>query len=436
MPAKCILILLDGIGDRSYEKLTDQTPLQAARTPTLDNLSKKGSNGLYHAASLGQALPSENAHFAMFGYDISEFPGRGALEALGMNIELSTKEVAILSHFVSIRESEDCLILEEGKPSAHDEEIAELTAEIDQFQTQGLKIRFVPAGGIRGIVMLQGNVSRFITDSDPFINGRPLIDIVPWDKYQNDQASLGTAKALKAYLINSYQKLNTHRLNISKIKKGYLPLNGLVTQRSGQLKNPTPFKEKYGLRGLTIASGNVYWGLGKYIGFNVQKVQDTENPDKDISQRIKLACDALNDYDFIHIHTKAPDEAGHKKDPLIKKSVIESLDRGIGEAIGPLMNDPEILIIVTADHSTPSSGPLVHSGESVPILFYGGGVRRDSVCRFDEVSASPGALGNMRGKELMYLILNHLDRSKLFGIMDTPVDQPYWPGKYKTLKLK
>jgi 2,3-bisphosphoglycerate-independent phosphoglycerate mutase len=31
----------------------------------------------------------------------------------------------------------------------------------------------------------------------------------------------------------------------------------------------------------------------------------------------------------------------------------------------------------------------------------------------------------------MYLILNHLDRAKLAGLMDSPEDQPYWPGDYQ-----
>ena len=63
MAKKCILILLDGLGDRAYEELNYLTPLQAAKTPTLDRLAAGGANGLYHAAMLGQALPSENAHF-------------------------------------------------------------------------------------------------------------------------------------------------------------------------------------------------------------------------------------------------------------------------------------------------------------------------------------------------------------------------------------
>ena len=71
---------------------------------------------------------------------------------------------------------------------------------------------------------------------------------------------------------------------------------------------------------------------------------------------------------------------------------------------------------------------MIHSGEPVPLLLHGTGVRRDDVHRFDEVSVAGGALSLVRGSELLYLILNHLDRGKLQGLMDTPDDQPYWPG--------
>jgi 2,3-bisphosphoglycerate-independent phosphoglycerate mutase len=50
--------------------------------------------------------------------------------------------------------------------------------------------------------------------------------------------------------------------------------------------------------------------------------------------------------------------------------------------------------------------------------------------------AAGGALGFVRGKELMYLILNHLDRAKLHGIMDTPADNPYWPEAYQPFRLR
>jgi 2,3-bisphosphoglycerate-independent phosphoglycerate mutase len=436
MPEKCILILLDGLGDRSYRELDFKTPLQAAKTPVLDRLAAASANGVYHAAGMGQALPSENAHFIMFGYDIKEFPGRGALEALGAEIELQHNDVAVLSHFASITESEKKLVLEQGKPVISDQEIAAFIDIVREFKTMGVGIRFTPTGGIRGIVTLHGKVSPFITDSDPFVNNRPLVNIQPWAGYRDDPASSITARALKKYLIHVYHTLGVHPVNQARIKNGKLPINGLVTQRAGQLKHITPFDDRYGLRGLSMASGLVYWGLGRYIGLEVKKVTDTGNPGNDLADRIQTAYECLNEYDFIHVHTKTPDEVAHTKNPLGKKSVIESLDKGIGKVIQPLLEDPKLLVIVTADHCTPSSGPLIHSGESVPILFHGTGVRRDQVRRFDEISAVSGALGTLRGKELIYMILNHLNRSKLHGTMDTPVDQPYWPGKYKCFKLE
>lgn len=436
MPQKCVLILLDGIGDRSYAQLDHQTPLQAAKTPVLDGLAVNGANGLYHAALLGQALPSENAHFLMFGYDMAGFPGRGVLEALGAGIDLGSKDVSVLSHFACLHGSEGCLFVDQRKPEISDNEISWLIQAVAEYDRRGVNIRFIQTGGIFGIIILTGDVAPYITDSDPFIDGRPLIAISPWADFRNDTASRNAASALKHYLLWAHDQLNDCPVNRSRISKGQAAVNGFVTQRAGQLKDVVPFNKSWGLRGLSIASGLVYTGLSAYIGMDAKKVADTGNLEKDIADRLNTAYESLNDYDFVHVHTKAPDEAAHTKDPDAKKSVIESLDRGIGRAIGPLMDDPEVLLIVTADHSTPSSGLLIHSGESVPLMFYGQGVRRDGVSRFNEVDVAAGALGSVRGKELMYLILNHLDRAKLHGIMDTPVDQPYWPGDYEPFRLK
>ncbi len=435
-PKKCVLILLDGIGDRSYAQLDHQTPLQAAKTPILDELAANGSNGLYHPALLGQALPSENAHFLMFGYDMAGFPGRGALEALGAGIKLGFKDVAVLSHFVSLRDADGHILLEQRKPEIPEDEIAKLISVVDKYETGGVHIRFIHTEGIRGIIILTGNVAPFITDSDPFVDGRSLIEITPWSEHSQNIASQNAAAALKDYLSWVYNRLGDNPVNRSRIQKGFAPVNGVVTQRAGQLKSVTPFRQKYGLRGLSITSGMVYWGLSNYIGMDFRKVTDSGDPGIDMTGRLEMAREELHDYDFIHVHTKAPDEAAHTKNPETKKAVIEALDNGIGKAIRPFMDNPEVLIIATGDHSTPSSGPLVHSGESIPLTFFGRGVRRDKVTRFDEVSVAAGALGTVHGKELMYLILNHLDRSKLHGIMDTPFDQPYWPGECEPFQLK
>ncbi len=435
MNKKCLLILLDGLGDRSYPQFDHQTPLQAANTPILNDIARSGANGLYHAAALGQALPSENAHFAMFGYDMGDFPGRGALEALGAGIPLSAKNVAVLGHFASLHEKKRHLTLVDGKLSATDEEATELFKTVGDYETEEIRIQFHRTHGLYGIIVLQGPVTPFVTDTDPFIKGRLVSDARPWHTHEADGNTIQTATALKRYLCWAWRKLADHPVNKRRRKKGLSDITGIVTQRAGQLRTPPPFSESWGLRGLSMASGIVYQGLASYIGLDFLRVSDTGDPGADMADRLRMAYNALNDYDFIHLHTKTPDESAHTKDPTAKKTVIESLDRGIGQAITPFIKDPQMLVVVTSDHSTPSAGPLIHSGEPVPILFTGEGVRQDAVQQFDEISAAGGALGVVRGKEFMYLVLNHLDLAKLHGVMDTAKDQPFWPGNYHPFEV-
>lgn len=432
---KCVLILLDGIGDRAIDIFGNKTPLQAARTPTLDRIAAFGSNGLYHAGRLGQALPSENAHFAIFGFDAEDFPGRGALEALGAGVDICEADVSILAHIACLKEEGGILLLEKDKPAASGDEAQALIQAISEYQSCGIQIRFHKTKGLSGVVVLSGDVSRYITDTNPMREGCPLMEVNAWEKYEDDAQSLRSADALKEYLVWSYERLCGHPVNKARSRCGLSPINGLVTQRAGQLKTIDPFSRRYGLKGLSIASGLVYAGMSSYLGLDFMKVGDTNDPAADMAERLALAREALKDYDFIHVHTKTPDEAAHTKDPGKKKAVIEALDRGIAREIESLLNDPEVLVVVTADHSTPSTGVLIHSGEAVPLTICGDGVRRDMVQHFDEVHAAAGSLGTVRKKELMYLILNYLDRAKLVGIMDTKRDQAYWPGDYEVFSL-
>ncbi len=429
MGRKCILILLDGLGDRSYPQFDHQTPLQAARTPILDRLAAEGASGLYHAGRQGEALPSENAHFAIFGYEQDLFPGRGPLEALGAGIELGRKEVAVLAHFASLETRDNHLVLRDGKLTPVAGEARQLASLAEEFTQAGIRIQFTLTHRLSGILTLQGDVTPFFTDTDPIQTGRLLMEPRPLAGYESHEATCRTANTLKAYLLALHRKLASHPINQSRCRSGMNPIDGLVTQRAGRLKTAQPFEKRYGLRGLSLASGLVYIGLSRYLGMDAIRVQDSRDPGRDLAERLLSAYEQREHYDFIHVHTKVPDEAAHTKDPEAKRRAIEALDRGLALALPTLTSDPELLLVVCADHSTPSSGELIHSGEPVPLLFRGPGIRRDAVTRFDEISAAAGALGGVRERELMLMVLNALDRIKLRGLMDMPEDQPYWPGR-------
>lgn len=307
---RCILVILDGIGDRGQPCFDGKTLLQVAHTPNLDYLASIGMNGLYHSFLQGIPMSSETAHFLIFGYDLVEFPGRGVVEALGEGIKIADQDISILCHLCSVERKDNNLLLKHGCPELDNETGFMLKESIKEFQYEGIQFNLIHTKNIHGFLILRGNVSELITDSDPIYEGRALIKVLP---INNDQVSKKTAFSLNKYLTWCYEILSKHYVNQKRIATNNLPINALVTQRAGKRKKIMPFKEKWGLRGLSISSGSVYWGLCSELGFNTIKVKDSGNIEEDLKYRLHLAREAY-DYDFIHVHTKMPDdELPHQK---------------------------------------------------------------------------------------------------------------------------
>jgi 2,3-bisphosphoglycerate-independent phosphoglycerate mutase len=429
------MILLDGLSDRSHQELAGDTPLAFAHTPNLDRLAGLGAAGLFHGAMVGQALPSEEAHFSLFGYLPAEFPGRGLLEAMGAGIEINKKEVYLLARLLSLFENQGELWVGEYKPSLAKEAKKELFDQIGRYSALGMEARLIPTRGLEAVLVLGPHASRDISDSSPLASERPLQKVLPLDQAKDPGLAEKTAEFLNRYLIWAYERLKDFYIDVSFLKAGENPVNGVATQRPGQMLPVQPFQEKWGLKGAIVASGLIYLGLGHLLGMQTRAAPDTDDCGKDLAHRLEEGLYLLKDHDFVHVHTKAPDEAGHKKDPMLKKRMIENLDNGFSGLMERILDDPELLVVVTSDHATPSAGPLIHSGEPVPVLCVGRGVWKDEVERFNEVSCAAGALGLLRGPELMHMVLNWLDRAKLKGLFDTASDQPYWPGNIRPLNL-
>ena len=306
MPKKCVLILLDGLGDRAQADLDHQTPLQAAHTPRLDQLAAQGSTGLYHAGKIGRPLPSENAHFALFGSPPEEFPGRGALEALGADIPLGEGDVALLAHFASVlRTLQDELVLRYDRVCGPSEEIDALYEAASDFEKEGIRIDLHQTGGMFSVLTMRGNASPYITDSNPMVDGRLISAIAPLAAYADDPAAVRTARVLTEYLRRVHARLSKAEVNAVRAKQKLPAINGLVTQRAGRLRPHVPLAARYGMRGLSIASGVMYKGLAAYLDMDFQRMKDTRDPGQDLARRIDFAARALDWYDFIHIHTKA-----------------------------------------------------------------------------------------------------------------------------------
>ncbi|MEM0481638.1 MAG: hypothetical protein QXM16_01965, partial [Nitrososphaerota archaeon] len=132
----------------------------------------------------------------------------------------------------------------------------------------------------------------------------------------------------------------------------------------------------------------------------------------DLDSKFKTAFKAIREYDLVFLHIKGADTAAHDKDPVTKASFIEKIDTTFAKNYSP--PGDEFIICVTGDHTT-SSLTGEHRGDPVPVLIWGHGVRVDSVNRFNEVDSASGALGRIKGTDLMNILMDLANRTEKFG---------------------
>jgi 2,3-bisphosphoglycerate-independent phosphoglycerate mutase len=133
----------------------------------------------------------------------------------------------------------------------------------------------------------------------------------------------------------------------------------------------------------------------------------------DVTAKARAAAEALKSYDFVLVHVKATDLAGHDNKPQKKIEMIEKVDALVGYLLSHV-DFEEVFIIVTADHTT-SSIKKEHSGEPVPVAIMGPGVRTDDVKEFGERACAKGGLGRISGRDLMPILLNFLGKAETAG---------------------
>ena len=77
---KYIVVLGDGMADEPIAELGGKTPMEAALTPTMDELASKGSLGMVQNVPEGMAPGSDVANLSVLGYDPKEnYSGRSPL---------------------------------------------------------------------------------------------------------------------------------------------------------------------------------------------------------------------------------------------------------------------------------------------------------------------------------------------------------------------
>ena len=420
---KTVLLLLDGLGDRPHRVLGGKTPLEYANIPNLDKLCKNAETGIMIPWKQGLPLGTEVAHFVLFGYPIKDFPGRGIINALSRDVKIEKDAVYLCTSWAWVEEEDGLAIKERFTKDLSKEEIEELARILPKESINNITFDWQQSVDIHGVLEIKGpNISSHISDSDPFYDNSYVMEVEPYES--NSQSAINTAEALNIYLRKVYRSLIKSEVNQRRIKKKQQPANFLLTKWAGQRPNLITFEEKHGMSACIISSGLLMYGIAKLFDMDFIRYEN-------FSEGVNLALNS--DYDFIHLHTKETDVAAHTKDPSNKVKALEDIDKEIEPLVEKALGG-QIFLIVTGDHSTPSNGPLIHSGEPVPIMFIGQNTRIDDVSSFGERTCAKGSI-RMYGSDLMQMIQNYLDRAQIYNYRPGPKRLNHIPKKINKFRL-
>jgi len=91
------------MADEPLANYGSKTPLQIAKTPHIDWLTKNGKSGLLETVPESMHPGSEIANMAVLGYNVEQvFEGRGVLEAASIGIDLHPGDMAMRCNLVTI----------------------------------------------------------------------------------------------------------------------------------------------------------------------------------------------------------------------------------------------------------------------------------------------------------------------------------------------
>jgi 2,3-bisphosphoglycerate-independent phosphoglycerate mutase len=415
-----LVLLLDGLGDRASPEHGGRTANEAAATPNLDGLAARGSCGLLAPLGPGRAPSSEVAHWAMLGYLPSEFPGRAVLEALGHGMDVGHREV--LAH-AALRAAErrGGALWAAGRPSPDDAaEARALLGALPRVGLAGIELEPRPLAPDRGegVLAVTGAADDRVTDSDPFFSTRhPVLRPAPLVP-----EAAATARAAELWSRLAVRALARHPVNAARARRG-APALAAVTLKWWGRRRPAPsFRARHGLDGVLVAASPFLAGLAATLGLRFSPSPEGDDPAAALRHRLAVAREALDaGASFVFCHLKATDEAGHTKDPAVKRRTIEAVDGALHDVAERFA---DTLVCVTGDHATPTDREVIHSGDPVPFLVLGPGVRADRVERFGEIDFAAGILGRLVGADVMPVLLNAADRPLFLGSRPTAVPAP------------
>ena len=412
MSDSLLYVCLDGLGDDPHPVLDGRTPLEAASTPNLDGLAARGRTGTVVTVGPGIAPESDIGVFGILGYDPSEeHPGRGVLEALGIDMDFADGDLAYRINFATCSWPE-IVDRRVGRGLSSGEAHA-LAAEVNEkLSLPDATFELRATVEHRGVLVIRsdlGPLSAEISNTDPAYRKQGSLgvaletfepEVARSEPLEESEAARRAASLTNAFVQGSARFLDASEVNAERRRAGRLPANLVLTRDAGDHRPALqPIQERFGPAWGCFVEMPVERGIAILLGMAPVDAPRLVT-EADHATWASLAADALDGYDALYIHIKGPDIPAHDGRADEKRAVIERIDRAFFGELLPGIDPARTVVAVTADHAT-SCVRKAHTAEPVPLVVAGGPIQADGSQAFGERACAAGSLGLLRGVDIL-----------------------------------
>ena len=352
MGKKYLILIGDGMADEPKDFPDGKTPLISAKTPNLDLIASKGELGLVYTIPEGMSPGSDVANMSILGYNPKEYySGRAPIEASGLGLKLAMDEIAFRCNLVSLKESEEGLLMDDYSAGhISDEEAKELIDTLNQ-ELGDERVKFYPSVSYRNLCIIKQIEPEAIKIPPPHdISGQLIKKYLPRDNFNDSE------KFVLDLMEKSQKLFKGHKVNQARRNGGKKTADSIWLWGQGKTPKFTTFKERYGITGAVVSAVDLIRGLGKLAGLEIIKVPGaTGYIDTNFEGKVRASLSALEKgADLVYLHLEAPDEASHLGDLKMKIKAIELFDeRILGAMLKGMNRFKEWVILVLPDHTTP-----------------------------------------------------------------------------------
>jgi 2,3-bisphosphoglycerate-independent phosphoglycerate mutase len=224
--------------------------------------------------------------------------------------------------------------------------------------------------------------------------------VVRAEPLEDTDAARRAAELTNVFVEGAARILDGAEVNVDRRRAGKLPGNLILTRDGGdRLPALQPIAERFGPRWGCFVEMPVERGIARLL-----EMDPVDAPrllrEEDYAAWGALAIEALDGYDALYVHIKGPDVPAHDGRADDKRDVIALIDRAFFGQVVASLDPSRTLVAVTADHAT-SCVRKAHTADPVPLLVSGGDVQPDGSETFGERACAEGALGRLRGPEIL-----------------------------------